>query len=75
MAMPALSGLTSITGGGGLQGGAGISETGDQYRGGGNTFNFAPPPWLTQSTQTQNTVQWVALAVVGLGFAWMYARK
>lgn len=75
MAMPALSGLTSLTGGGSLQGGAGISETGDQIMGPGATFNFAPPPWVTSTGQTQNTMQWGIMAVAILGAAWMFTRK
>ena len=67
--------LTSVTGGGGLQGGAGISETGDQSRAGGNTFNFAPPSFQVMAEQKQDSIKWVALAVAGLGAAWLFTRK
>ena len=73
--MGPLGSLTSVTGGGGLQGGAGISETGDQSRAGGNTFNFAPPPWLAQSGQQQDTFKTVALVVGAVGLAWAFTRK
>lgn len=73
--MGPLGALTSVTGGGGLQGGAGISETGDQSRAGGNTFNFAPPSFQVMGQQKQDTIKWVALAAAGLGAAWLFTRK
>lgn len=70
-----LGNLSSITGGGGLQGGAGISKTGDQSRAGGNTFNFAPPSYQVQANSQGDivkTIAFVALGVVGL---WAFTRK
>ncbi|WP_375170092.1 hypothetical protein [Marinobacter sp.] len=73
--MGPLGSLTSVTGGGGLQGGAGISETGDQSRAGGNTFNFAPPSFQVMAGQQQDTFKTLALVIGAVGLAWAFSRK
>lgn len=64
--------MTSLTGGGGFQGGAATSGNGDQNSGGNSrTYNFGPPAFQAAGNNIQN----VALAGLGVLGLWLLLRR